>query len=49
MDASEGCDTKAPTLQDPLYNLKAIKSLGTLLACWAHNLLDVNKTRNKIA
>ena len=33
---------KAPTPQDPLRNLKAIKSLGTSLA-WAHNLLEVNK------
>ena len=41
--------SKAPTPQDPLHNLKAIKSLGTSLASWAHNLLEVNRTRDQIA
>ena len=38
-----------PTPQDPLRNLKTIKSLGTSLASMAHNLLEVNKTRGDIA
>jgi len=32
--------SKAPTPHDPLHKLKAIKSLGTSLAWWAHNLLE---------
>ena len=47
-------DTNAPKLytptpQDPLCNLKAIKSPSILLAWWAHILLDINRTREKIA
>ena len=34
--------SKAPTPQDPLHNLKAIKSLGISFAWWAHNLLGIN-------
>ena len=49
------CDLKhlqyseAPTPRDPFCNLKAINSLGTTLAWWAHNILDINKTRENIA
>ena len=32
--------SEAPTPQDPFRNLKAIKSLDTSLAWWAHNLLE---------
>jgi hypothetical protein len=41
--------SKVSTPQDPLCNLKAIKSLGTSLAWWAHNMLDINRTRDNIA
>ena len=40
--------SKAPTPQDPLRNIKAIKFLGISLVCWAHNLLEFNKTRDKL-
>ena len=39
--------SKTPIPQDPLCNLKAIKSLNTSLAWWAHNLLKVNMTRDE--
>ena len=42
-------NSKMPTPQDPLCNLKAIKYLGISLAWWANNLLVINKTRDKIA
>ena len=35
--------------QDPLFNFKAIKFLGISLAWWVDNLLDINRTRDKIA
>ena len=41
--------SETPTLQNPLCNLKAIKSLGSSFAWWAHNLLDINRTTHKIA
>ena len=41
--------SKAPTSQDSLCNLRAIKSLDTHLHAWAHNLMEVNKTRDEIA
>ena len=35
--------------QDSFRNLKTVKSLGTSLVWWAHNLLDINKIRDTIA
>ena len=40
---------EVPIPQDPLCNLKAIRSLGTSFAWWAHNLLEVNRARDEIA
>lgn len=37
-----------PTLQDPLCNLKAIKSSSYSFYAWAYNLLEFNKDKTEI-
>ena len=48
-DTSNVLKLQTSTPQDSLYNLKPIKSLGTSLAWWIHNQLDINRFRDKVA
>ena len=49
LDTSNTPKLQSANPQDPLCNLKAIKSLSTSLAWWVHNLLKFKKNRDEIA